>query len=642
MAAAFCLFGLLFPSVLSFGAAQGTSGHAYPLFEYETRSLTEEGLEKLLAGAGASDSASLFAFDDGTKANPGPSGPACKVFPGDAEWPAQNTWQTFDDLLGGALIETVPVAAPCYQNTGIYDAEKCAAVRDSFSNPYFHENDPTSIFWPLYQGRTCMVTDDPNSSNCTHGAFPVYAVNVSSVSQIQLAVNFARNANLRLVIKNTGHCYLGKSSGAGALSIWTHNLKNLEYHPDLEIPGYSGPAIKVGAGVTVREVYAEAERNDVSALGGICESVGYAGGYVTGGGHTPLSGLYGMAADHVMALEVVTADGHFITASPEENTDLYWALRGGGGGTFGVVTSIIIRVHPKLPVVTSTFTLSTSPTVSADAFWEAMYSYFSLFIPFTDAGTYSWFTLFSDTNGSHTFSMEPFFAPNHTLTSFTTLVEPWFAKLRALHIPFTPTTTAHPSFYAAYNATWGSNIGLNSAGRISVPSNRLLPRRNWEDPALFNATFAVLRRHASAGRLLMGYHQAPRNRAGVDNAVNSAWREAVCFLILSGRLPAGVTDPTAEQVRAASVDLQEEVIAPLREVAPESEGGGAYLNEANVDEPMWREAFYGVHYERLLEVKRAWDPREVFYATTAVGSEGWEVRDGEMGVQTQNGRLCRV
>jgi hypothetical protein len=96
-------------------------------------------------------------------------------------------------------------------------------------------------------------------------------VNVSSAGQIQLAVNFARNANLRLVIKNTGHCYLGKSSGAGALSIWTHNLKNLKYYPHLEIPGYSGPAMKVGAGVTVREVYAEAHRNNVSALGGICE-----------------------------------------------------------------------------------------------------------------------------------------------------------------------------------------------------------------------------------------------------------------------------------------------------------------------------------------------------------------------------------
>jgi len=99
----------------------------------------------------------------------------------------------------------------------------------------------------------------------------VYAANISDVSQIQLAINFARNNNLRLVIKNTGHDYLGKSSGAGALSIWTHNLKNIQYFDRIKIDGYEGPALKVGAGVTVREVYRKADENGVSALGGICE-----------------------------------------------------------------------------------------------------------------------------------------------------------------------------------------------------------------------------------------------------------------------------------------------------------------------------------------------------------------------------------
>lgn len=115
-----------------------------------------------------------------------------------------------------------------------------------------------------------MPTEDPASGNCTHGGFPVYTVNVSDVKHIQLAVNFARNANLRLVIKNTGHDYLGKSAGAGALSVWTHNLGGINYYPQLDVPGYSGPAMKVGAGVTVREVYEEAHKHDVSVLGGIC------------------------------------------------------------------------------------------------------------------------------------------------------------------------------------------------------------------------------------------------------------------------------------------------------------------------------------------------------------------------------------
>lgn len=199
--------------------------------------------------------------------------------------------------------------------------------------------------WPLWQGRSCLPTDDPDGGTCTLGGYPVYAVNVSTVAHIQLALDFARRQNLRFVIKNTGHCYLGKSNGAGALSVWTHNLKDIEFLPDYKTSGgsYRGTALKVGAGVTVREVYEAAHRYGVSALGGICESVGFAGGYIAGGGHTPLSGLYGMAADQALAFEVVTADGKFVTASETSNSDLYWALQGGGGSTYGVVTSVVVR-----------------------------------------------------------------------------------------------------------------------------------------------------------------------------------------------------------------------------------------------------------------------------------------------------------
>src|SRR5689334_10377383 len=93
------------------------------------------------------------------------------------------------------------------------------------------EADPTSVMWPIFQGRTCQPTTDSNGT-CTLGAFPSYSVNVSTTSQVQLTVNFARNANIRLVIKNTGHDYLGKSSGAGAINIWTHNLKDIVFLPN--------------------------------------------------------------------------------------------------------------------------------------------------------------------------------------------------------------------------------------------------------------------------------------------------------------------------------------------------------------------------------------------------------------------------
>lgn len=183
---------------------------------------------------------------------------------------------------------------------------------------------------------------------------------------------------------------------------------------------------------------------------------------------------------------------------------------------------------------------------------------------------------------------------------------------------------------------------LNAAGGMNIAGNWLLPRRNWENRTKFEETFAVIKRHSETGRMLMGYHQAPRNRANVDNAVNNAWREAVCFLILAAVIDAEPLAFTPGLIGAASREFRDEILAPFRAVAPESDGGGAYLNEAHVDDPNWREAFYGGHYERLSSIKQKLDPGHVFYATTAVGSERWEVRDGDQGIQTQNGRLCRT
>lgn len=154
---------------------------------------------------------------------------------------------------------------------------------------------------PLYQGLTCMPPSVDNSSagTCTVGGFPSYVVKATNVAQIQLAVNFARNLNIRLVVKNTGHDFNGRSSGSGALSVWTHHLKSINFYQTYTTSSYSGPAIKVGAGVQGFELYEAAEKFGVTAVGGEGMTVGYAGGYLAGGGHSPLSPKYGIAADSV-------------------------------------------------------------------------------------------------------------------------------------------------------------------------------------------------------------------------------------------------------------------------------------------------------------------------------------------------------
>ena len=241
-----------------------------PLQAAETLQLSDAVTSRIANDEATKEYAQYFAFDNSTIDNAARSLAPCKAFPGDLTWPINLVWDVFDALLGGALIPTIPIASSCYDTKwGKKDPTECASVASNFTNPLFHESDPTSIMWPIFQGRTCMPSNNTSGKQCDKGAYPEYAIKVKNVAQIQLAVNFARVANVRLVIKNTGHCYLGKSSGAGALSLWMHNMRDIDFLPDYEGPGYSGPALKLAAGVTVREVYEAADEHDVTVTGAV-------------------------------------------------------------------------------------------------------------------------------------------------------------------------------------------------------------------------------------------------------------------------------------------------------------------------------------------------------------------------------------
>ena len=122
---------------------------------------------------------------------------------------------------------------------------------------------------PFFTGNTCLPTSSPTSSKCTLGGYPVYAVDATTVRDVQAAVNFARNSNIRLVIKNTGHDFSGKSAGAHSVSVWTHNFRGIEYIEKWNgNDGYEGPAFKVGAGVQGREVYEFGRELGLMVVGG--------------------------------------------------------------------------------------------------------------------------------------------------------------------------------------------------------------------------------------------------------------------------------------------------------------------------------------------------------------------------------------
>ena len=199
------------------------------------------------------------------------------------------------------------------------------------------------------------IQDDPGAFQTT-GWFGAYdsqhsplAVAAESAADIAAALDFARERGVGLVIKGTGHDYLGRSSAPGSLLIWTHRMREITMHDTFRPVGTDSPgvpAISVGAGTRWLEAYQMAARHGRYVQGGGCVSVGAAGGFTQGGGFGSFSRRYGTAAGNVLEAEVVLASGEIVVANEAQHADLFWALRGGGGGTFGVVTRLTMRTYP--------------------------------------------------------------------------------------------------------------------------------------------------------------------------------------------------------------------------------------------------------------------------------------------------------
>jgi len=342
-----------------------------------------------------------------------------------------------------------------------------------------------------------------------------------------------------------------------------------------------------------------------------------------------------MAADQVLSMEVVTADGRFLTASATANSDLFYALCGGGGSTFGVVTSVVVKAFPKIKVTTMTYVLSTGATVSAEQFWAALRVFFNDFIKYTDAGNYEYFRITGTGPGQFMSDMGPWFAPKMSKVELQALVAPMFAQWKAIGVNVEPVYTEYDDFYAAWDASfptepWGSNAIRQAS--------RLFPKANWESQAKLNMTFDAIKTVVEDGAYVIAFNIAANPKTGYPvNGVNPAWRNTVMHCIL-----ANFWDATAAEsvIKAASDKLTFNWMEKLRAVSP---GAGAYMSEADYIEPNWQQSFFGSSYSKLLKIKEKYDPNDVFYAHEAVGAEKWDMSEKILGnLPSQNSKLCRV
>ncbi|KAM0598526.1 hypothetical protein ACHAPN_002189 [Verticillium nonalfalfae] len=406
----------------------------------------------------------------------------------------------------------------------------CPSVEAAWSVYEFHTGHPISVMWDNFSNDSCL----PNPSYpCSPAGYPPYVVNATTAEHVKLGIDFA------------------------------------------------------GGGVQVYDAYLAAAKYNHTIVGGGGKSVGL-GGYITGGGHSILSAKHGLAADQVLQAEIVTPKGDIVTANECQNQDLFWAIRGGGGGTFGVLTSITLTTYPSPKIVSFTVMLGTA--ADAPFLWDIITLAFSRLPTWGDAGLSGYFFSSARTpsplpitggpkevGGLMGITILQDQEPDAMLELFGALNETLQERWPGM-VFFYAQEQHFDSFIDWYDVYYDQG----TAGNSTYLGSRLLPKD-------------VLEGDQDALKIgSMGF--PPFNKTAESEAIETLTTH----------------------------------FEPLRQLTPD---GGSYVNEALKYEPNFQQAFWGKHYERLAQIKRKFDSDDLFWCQPCIGNERWEERD--------DGRLCR-
>jgi hypothetical protein len=336
-----------------------------------------------------------------------------------------------------------------------------------------------------------------------------------------------------------------------------------------------------------------------------------------------LSTNFGLGADNVLKWEVVTANGTLLTASRYENEDLYWALSGGGGGTYGVVVSMTAKAHPDAIVGGATLLFLSSST-TADNFYAAIDKFHALLPAMVDAGSMVVY-YFSNTF----FQIGPITVYGQNASQTEAILGDFMSTLEEMNITYTSSFTTSATYEEHYDTYFGPLPYGNINVGIAQYGGRLISRDNVANnmPALSTA----YRNITENGVTFIGVGLNVSSSAitdGVSNSVLPAWRTALVHATLT--IPWNFTAPWEDMI-AVQDKMTFSVMPQIESATPNS---GAYMNEANFRQIGWKEDFFGDNYATLESIKMKYDPNDLFYAVTAVRSDAWNV--------AEDGRMCRA
>ncbi|EPT05701.1 hypothetical protein FOMPIDRAFT_1045016 [Fomitopsis schrenkii] len=523
--------------------------------------------------------------------------------------------------VGGRLHQATPWELPCFSEYNgepvAPDAVACAAIQANYTSPFERVKHFGAYMMP--QWATCQVhrpagecllnVTDPEWSpayenvDCEIGDIPPYYIDVRYPTDVQAAIMFSKLTGVRLSVKNKGHDYKGRSSGKDTLALWVSNLDSIRHDESFTPVGCSGEydALTIGPGANTEDIFEYVDSINRTFIGGYHQTIGAGGGYFLGGGHSVLSPVYGLAADRVLQVKVVTPNGRYLVANECQHPDLFFALRGGGGPSFGVVIESTHRLEPQVTLQVAAISFSGHSNSSNLAQW------YNILIN----ETYKWGTegWGGHITGPALIYVTPLLSNAEAQASMQAAADFAVAQGGTVVIEEVPSYLA---FFNKYVPNAEASVGTEITLGTRLISTSLFDTEDGRATLLQTITNVL---SFTTPYIVVGTPFLYNYTAGATS-VTPAWYDSLWHLSVHGNwVWNSDADYIAGQYEAVSQHIQ-----TFRDITPNS---GAYFNEGDVYEPNHMDSYWGAaNYKKLLSVKQNYDPYGVLDCWQCVGWNG--------------------
>jgi FAD/FMN-containing dehydrogenase len=422
-----------------------------------------------------------------------------------------------------------------------------------------------------------------------HGVRPQAVVLCESANDVAETLRLAVRSGLRTATRGGGHSCAGRSSSEGIV---------IDVTPLRSVSVSDGVAT-IGAGARLGEVYASRNQRGLTLPAGSCPSVGIAG-LTLGGGLGILGRKYGLTSDQLLGAQIVLADGRVVDCDASHDGELFWALRGAGAGNFGVVTSLVFRTHPANSATNFRLTWSFTQAAAVIEAWQE-------WAPVAPDELYASVLVTASADAERPPAIDLLGSMLGSEADTVELLNKFIARTGA-----NPTSAFHKVMSREETVRYWADLEVTDREDTSEETSQqfLFQKSEFFRRALPTEAIAQLLRNFADGRPQGQSRELDFSPWG--GAYNRVRDDATAFVhrreLVSLRQATAVDAASSNDAKASA---QRWLTESWKSVRPWG-SGHVFPNFPDPTLEDWQHAYYGRNYDRLLKVKRTYDPDNIF------------------------------